>query len=120
MQALRLALALIRVPRLFLSLVLFPLLLSMVLVHAQLIITGLYLKSSKRDAATIIDRLKKNEEDNLIRRLLYSDGAPRKTLKVCRWIYKIFPDKGRVEVPLTLDCLPDRLDIALHVEEPQT
>ena len=51
LESLRIAIALIRVPRLFMTILFFPLLMGVVLAAGQLLMTGLYLKTLNRTAA---------------------------------------------------------------------
>lgn len=52
---------------------------------------------------------------NHVRWIVYGSAAPRPPLKVCRWSVV----DGR-EFPGDDGCHPDRLDVAIHVDEPAT
>ncbi len=113
-RALSLALSYIRIPRLFLSLFFFPLLLSIVLVSVQLYVTLLYISTTDRDAKTLSTRIETAKKNNPTKFLLFGSMEDLAPLKVCRWM-----KQDGQEVPPSPDCAPDRLDIALHVPNPQ-
>ena len=116
-KSLHLALSLIRIPHLALSLFVFPLVLSLVLVAGQLVVTGIFIKAAGRDADEVVVTSKRREENNLLRRLLYSDGRRRDPIQVCRWTTD--PTDGE-EPPPGDACQPDRLDVALRASDPAT
>jgi hypothetical protein len=95
------------------SLFLFPLLISLVLVFVQLVATGLLVKASSIETATSQLATKRQAELSVVRRILYGSSDLRPPLKVCRWI----EDSGR-EYPPESDCDPDRLDVAINVSDP--
>lgn len=117
MYAVRLAFALIRVPRLFASLFLLPILASLVLVYAQLVVTALGLKALGADSGSVKQYYQDRHDSDLGRRLLFGDKAPKGDLKVCRWEPR---QSGAPEAPPSTDCNPDRLDVALQVSDPAT
>lgn len=117
MDAIRLAFALIRIPRLFASLLLIPLLFGLALVTAQVVLTGMFLSASRSDPAQVERRIEQIEVKNFFRAVLYGDGAPLKNFTVCRWNSSGHSSEAP---PADPKCRPDRLDAALHVEDPQT
>lgn len=108
-----------KIPRLFATLFLLPLLLSLAVVYGQLLITGTIVRVSDQDAGEIEKRFKKRQEYSVIRQLLYGDANRRPELKVCRWSYRDL-GQGQAEYPPSPDCNPDRLDVALRVNDPAT
>ncbi len=117
-SAFRLAVALARIPKLFSSLFLIPLILSLVLVYFQLVVTGLFVRTFSQNHESVEDTLKIIKRENLGRRLLYGEMAELPPLRLCRW--KFAPDlQGHsVEMPPSDDCAPDKLDVALKVDDP--
>ncbi|MCB0354051.1 MAG: hypothetical protein KDD64_11015 [Bdellovibrionales bacterium] len=119
MKPFSLALSYLRIPKLFVNLFLFPLLLSLLVVFVQLVATGLFLKgqqtrSNYSEAESRIESLKMN---NLGRRILFGDQAPFASVAVCRW-KMIRGENGKaVEVPPSEECNPDRLDVAIRTSD---
>ena len=121
MQALRLVYALIRIPRLFASLLLVPLFFGLILVFGQIIVSGVFLSASRSDASFIKRRADSWQDDNIVRRILYGSGTPLKTFEVCRWQEHTRADGRVIESPPSGEaCRADRLDAALQVSDPQT
>jgi hypothetical protein len=112
--ALHLAWSLVRIRHLTLSLFIFPLIISVVLVLGQLMVTGMFLRSFGTGAADIESATK--TESNPVRLILYGSGDERPPLRVCRWV----PARGNSqgEIPPSEECRPDRLDVAVHVDDP--
>ncbi len=112
-KSLHLALSLIRIPHLAISLFLFPLLISLVLVFVQLVATGLLVKASSLEAATSQLATKRQADLSMVRRILYGSSDLRPALRVCRWV-----QEARDERPPDSECAPDRLDVAVNVSDP--
>ena len=111
LRSVRIAAALIRIPHFALSLFAVPLLLSLGIVVVQLLATSAAVQlmtSSHTPAATKVF----NKDTNPIRWMLYGSGELRGPLRVCRW--EVGP-KG-AERPPFKECAPDRLDVAVHVD----
>ncbi len=115
-KSLHLAWSLIRIPHLAISLFLFPLIMSLLLVFVQLVATGVLLKASSVESATTQLATKRREEFSAIRRVLFGSPDLRPALRVCRWMHA--PGDVENEHPPDADCAPDRLDVALHVPDP--
>jgi len=81
----RLALALLRIPRLFISLLLFPLILSLMLMTAQLIGTTIILSQITRTPEDMQTHVKTLQENSFLRKLVYGSGARLAAIEVCRW-----------------------------------
>lgn len=120
MQALRLVISLVRIPRLFAYLFLLPLLLSIGVVYVQLVFTKALISVEKNDGASLERRINDSEDTNLIRELLFGSASPLPPARVCRWIISKDSAGNQIEVPPSSVCTPDRLDIALQVEDPET
>lgn len=121
MNALRLAFNLLRIPRLFASLLLFPLILGLLLVYAQLVLTGVVLNAvERRNPAQMQSKLERRRVFHVGRFLLFGDGGERPAARVCRWVQMIDRDGVPFEAPPSEECAPDRLDVALRVREPAT
>ena len=119
MRSIRLAIALLKIPRLFGTLFLFPLLISIVVVAMQVVFTVLMVQSISNTADPVEERIERTKDMNFGRLLLYGHGEPLPTMRLCRWS-EIERDGRSVEVPPSRDCLPGRLDIAIHVDDPAT
>lgn len=117
MKALRVAWSLILIPRLFATFLLWPLLISLVVVYFQLLVTGVFSNALVSSSASVEQAIKTQQNNNLMRLILFGDGARRPPIKVCRW-HETALDGQTVEVPPSDECQPDRLDIALHVADP--
>jgi hypothetical protein len=114
-EAFRLAWSFVRIRHLALSLFLFPLVISVGLVLGQLVVTELLMQSFRLGQA---DGEARTSESNPVRLLLYGSGEERPPLTVCRWITA--PGSPTIEVPPGGGCRPDRLDVALLVDDPAT
>lgn len=120
MTGFRLAFALLRIPRLFISLLFFPLLLSIALMIAQLIGTRVMLNQVTRTPEEMKNQVKVFQQNSLLRKLIYGSGAPLEEIEVCRWERFLNEDGTSIDLPPErAECMPDRLDIALHVAEPR-
>lgn len=118
MTGLKLALGLLRIPRLFASLLLFPLIISCVLIVLQLFLTRLAVGWIVQDANQLTERVEKVRTENFTRQLIYGSGARLGDIKICRWI-KVTDDSGEVhEIPPFSECNPNLLDVAIHVKDP--
>ena len=116
MAIFRLTLALIRIPRLFVSLFLFPILLSIGVVYGQLLVTGLYLRLSTQGSSEIEQNIEFTQHNNPVRWMIYGSGEPRPQIKICRWVLD-----GQNEVPPSdPECAPQALDVAINVPNPAT
>lgn len=119
MTGFRLAFALLRIPRLFISLLFFPLLLSIVLMIAQLIGTRVMLNQVTRTPTEMKNQMEMFQQNSLLRKLIYGSGAPLQEIEVCRWERFLDEDGINIDLPPErAECMPDRLDIALHVANP--
>lgn len=112
-QILKIVYALLRIPQLFISLILFPLLLSLVLVGVQFVVSGIVVSSNTMDSSSFEEASTYWNEKSFVRLLIYGSYDPLPPLKICRWI----EIDGR-EIPPGEDCAPDRLDVAIRTESP--
>lgn len=118
LRSFRIALALLRIPHLALSLFVFPLIISLVLVIIQLLVTGAAVQLASSHTHTAAAMASSESTSHPVHWLLYGSGELRPPLKVCRWISK--DGDTNHEVPPNSSCSPDRLDVALHVQNPAT
>jgi hypothetical protein len=117
MKALRLAINLIRIPRLFLSLLFFPLIVGTVIVYLQLFVTSVVLQATHGTSNSAEGKFKELKEQNFGRIILYGTGAPLPEVTVCRW-RQVVVDSVNYDLPPSEDCQPDILDVALRVNDP--
>lgn len=118
MGSFKLALQFVRIPRLFFSLLFFPLLIGLGIVYVQALVTGIALKGFQRNSSTVEHFFREQQEFNIGRFILYGEGGLRPSIQVCRWIEQQGDTAARIEVPPTSECQPDRLDVALQVLDP--
>jgi len=114
-RAFHLAWSLIQIRHLAISLFLFPLLCSVLLVVGQLVVTTLFIRSVAPEAPTT---QAVQEDFNPVRLVLYGSGDRRPSLEVCRWVVS-HSDPNR-EFPPRAACAPDSLDVAVNVSNPET
>jgi hypothetical protein len=116
-RGLIIAWSLLRIRRLFLTLILFPLLLSLVIVAIQslassAIITALEKKEGNVDVVG-------ESPNSLLKSILFGSEAPPEAPLICRW-QGTTTVAGFEEYPPSSACSPDRLDAALIVSDPAT
>lgn len=120
-RALRLVWSLARIPHVALTLFVFPTLLSLALVFVQIVMTGVVMKSLSTDTKVITQSIRDGSarpELRILRNVLYGSPETRPALRVCFWI----PDSASAtgERPPSPECYPDRLDVAVNVDNPST
>ena len=113
LRTFRIAIALVQIPHLTLQLFLFPLIMSLALVFAQLLVTGMIVRVASVDSTRQLDTDESRSEHSMMRWVLYGSAARRPTILVCRW-----RQVTGGEVPPSKECSPDRLDVAIHVSDP--
>lgn len=114
-RTLHIALALLRIPHLALSLFAFPLVLSLIIVCVQILVTGAVVQMVSSSSTAIAATSSSQTNFHIARWLMYGSGAARPPLTICRWN----TDRG-VERPPNSECNPDRLDVAIHVPNPES
>ena len=119
LSAARLAFALTCIPRLFATLFLIPIILSLLLVYAQLIATGLVVRSLSQDQKSLESGAKQLRSQSMARQLVYGDSKELPPLRICRWIDVTAADGTVFEKPPVPECAPDKLDAALRVVDPE-
>ncbi|MBX7138269.1 MAG: hypothetical protein K1X83_09820 [Oligoflexia bacterium] len=118
MRALRLVIALCRVPRLFSSLLLFPLILGLVVMCAQLLVTSLILQAGRKSIGPVESTDPGREKlRSIVSNLIYGHETPQ-PLRICRWQTKVVDGQAIELPPDDPHCAPDRLDVALKVKHP--
>jgi hypothetical protein len=118
MNAFRLAFSLMMIPRLFASLLLFPLLISFCFVYFQLVMTGVAVRLINRDSKEVEQNLEHMQDQNILRTILYGSEGRLPSVRICRWVDEVQPDGTSEEVPPDELCEPDRLDLAIHTPAP--
>ena len=113
-RSFRIAAALLRIPHLALSLFAVPLILSLGIVVIQLLATGAAVQLMSTTGRAVMAA--KVSDTNPIRWMIYGSGDLRGPLTVCRWGV----NSQGVETPLVEGCAPDRLDVAIHVDNPES
>jgi hypothetical protein len=113
-RSFRIAAALLRIPHLALSLFAVPLILSLGIVVVQLLATGAAVQLMSTTGRAVMAA--KVSDTNPIRWMIYGSGDLRGPLTVCRWGV----NSQGVEAPLAEGCAPDRLDVAIHVDNPES
>jgi hypothetical protein len=122
MRAYRLAFSLIRVPRLFASLFLIPLIFGLLIVAAQLLVTAMFLKAAAQTTKAVEEHVETRKGvHGTARKLLFGTREMLPPAKICRW--KIITDKNGkplYEEAPSPDCAPKRLDVAVRTKNPET
>jgi hypothetical protein len=122
MQSLKVALAFIRVPRLFISLLLIPAFIGVILIAFQVLgtLVMIELAQKSKNAPSEENVSEKNKDPaSLVRILLYGSADPLPQILVCRWIIESQGERKR-EIPPSPDCNPARLDVAMRSDSPDT
>lgn len=115
-RSVHLAWSLMRIRHLTFSLFLFPLVCGVILVLAQLITTGLFVKSITPEVFDTA--VSESKDDNLVRFLLYGSGEKRPPMIVCRWVPH--PKDPSKEIPPHGGCRADSLDVGINVADPDS
>lgn len=112
MRPLLLALSLIQVPRLFVSLLLWPLLIGLLAFSAQIAFSASYVRMLNMDAEEVQKESDvANAQDEL--RFLLNQQPPAGEPRLCRWI-----EDGKLEKAPSPECRLERLDPVIVVNEP--
>jgi len=115
MNPLKLTFSLLRIPRLFFSLIFFPLILSLILVYVQLVVTTVAVNLLNQDAKKVEENFKTREENNFLRSIIFGSGKRRPDALICRWVETLDERGDTIEVPPNSQCSPSRLDVALQI-----
>lgn len=116
-SAWRLTFALIRIPRLFASLFLLPLIVSTILVQLQLVITALWLTANSSNPDKVTSNLQRMKDENVGRAILYGAGKKLPPIRICRWQPITLENGQPSETPPNDGCKPDLLDVAIRVND---
>ncbi|RMG39887.1 MAG: hypothetical protein D6719_12355 [Candidatus Dadabacteria bacterium] len=118
MRSLRLVFALLKIPRLFASLILLPLLLSLVILVIQVTVTQVFFVASElKDSEHIEDTYEQLQNRSFGKLILFGEEQLPEKIKVCRWVRDSRMLEG--EAP-PKGCAPDRLDVAIQTDFPET
>ena len=114
-----LALSLIRVPKLFITLLLWPLVIGVGLAATQVVFTASFVQLLDEDTTKFQERINRPDpEDAWLRSHIYGRTEPFPALKVCRW--KLEQSTGtQLEVPPEDGCAITPNEVAIHVEDPE-
>ena len=115
-KAFRLAIAFIRVPKLFASLLLWPLLIGLFLGLGQLVLSANYIMFIKSDGAALRSPALTSEgdEQQLLRKIIFGSKEKLPTIKICRWFLEDGIEKAPAECPL------EGSDVILQSSTPST
>ena len=114
-RSLKIVDALLRVPQLFIMLILFPLLLSLVLIFVQFAVSQMVATGSTFDQEAVEEATTYYNQKSIVRLLVYGSYDPLPPVKICRWTMT----EG-IESPPMAECAPDRLDIAIRAKNPKS
>lgn len=114
-RSFKIAYSLLVIPRLFAHLLLFPWILSVLLIIGQISVSIFAFQQFTRNSDDTKEIGQFLKDNNAIRQFLYHSGALLPEIKICRWI-----ERNNLEVPASRDCWPDPLDVSLHVSSPET
>lgn len=107
MNPLVLALSFIRVPRLFVYLILWPLVIGMFMIVVQLSLTAIFTKVSTESSTELAGEIEAEKEHDTVRYFLYGSHDPLPPPQVCYWENEI-ADKPNCRVePVDLTVLTD-------------
>ena len=109
MKAFRLAFALMRIPRLFLSLLMGPLFIGLIIVSLQVFMLSAYTRQVTRSSENFRSETRREASGSGIRYVLYGKIDALPPLKVCRWNSEDSPPPH---------CLVDDYDVMLRVDDP--
>ncbi len=109
-----------RIPHVTVSLFLVPTALSLVFVFVQLVVTGVVVRTAEVKPRAFGDRLKEQPRQDVrtLRGILYGSKEPRQKLIICRWHPD--PSSSTGESPPSPECSPDRLDVAIQSDAPES
>ncbi|MFN8390229.1 MAG: hypothetical protein U0136_08075 [Bdellovibrionota bacterium] len=116
MKSITLAFSLIRVPKLFVTLLFWPLLAGLGVAGVQIICTSAYIKLVDENVASFQKRVDAPDKAaDWVRMQIFGTLAPLEPIRLCRWT------GGPLnETPPDETCVPEPLDVAMHVDSPAT
>ena len=116
MKAFHLAFSLVRVPRLFVTLLLWPLCIGLLVAALQIGASSSYLYVLDETMEEYEKRVQEEYPDEqFVREFIFGRERPFDSLTVCRW-----RTEGAVEVAPNPECSLDSLDVTLIVDSPGT
>lgn len=117
MKPLLLAFSLIRVPRLFCTLLLWPLVIGVFVAITQVVFSSLFLHVMEESPDDYAARVEGTDVGvTWLQEELYQSDQPLGPPLICRWIVGSNGD----EYPPTRECAIDPLDVTVEVENPET
>ncbi len=113
MKAIRLALSFILVPRLFISLLLWPLVIGIFIALGQLVLSTKYIQLTQTSSKEYKEKVEEKGEEMALLNYLYNVKEPLPEIIVCRW-ENDFLDSH----PTNDNCIVENNDASLRVSEP--
>ena len=111
-----LAFCLLRIPRLFVSLFMWPIIIGLTLVAGQTLVSFSIIQYGNEDAESYRERREQAHDFAWLRGLVYGSEGPVPSLIICRWI-----DEGLgSNLPPSPGCAIEESDVALRVGNPAT
>jgi hypothetical protein len=117
-QSLAIAFSLIKIKRLFCSLILIPLALSLVVVAIQVVTSTLIIQVTNKTSGKVDTSVE--EGVSFLRSIATGSDKPLPEALICRWRMETDDLRQSVEVPPNAQCEPDRLDAAIKVSNPDS
>ena len=115
MKSFRLAISFIRVPKLFVTLLFWPLVAGLAVAATQIVATAGYVRLVDEDVQAFQKRVEAPDQTiDWIRNFLFGTTKPLSSLRLCRWENGV----GGIEVPPSEECTPKRLDVAVRTGDP--
>lgn len=110
------AFSLLRIRRLFFSLILLPLAMSFFVVVIQVFASSTVVQLAEKAEAKRGGT--SDEAMNFLRSVTLGQPQPLGEPRICRWVESKEPDGSTIELPPNSECSPDRLDAAVRVSDP--
>ena len=115
MHSLRLVFSLIRVPRLFATLFLFPIFVSLFVVYIQLIFSGAVITTTTPTTKEINSAIEGKRENNELRRYLLGIDDKLTDIKVCHW--DLEDTETGLPKPFEDGCIIERFDVTIQTND---
>jgi hypothetical protein len=93
---------------------------SLLLVYGQLVATAVLVKAIGIDGDSMATHYENRRQSDLGRQFLLGDSRTLEAPRICRWKTTATSSGATREAPPSPLCNPDRLDVALHVANPDS
>ena len=119
-ETLRLSIILMRIPRLFGTLFLFPLIISLVFVVLQTLATAALIKAVHTDGSPTQRVEAQKQQGNFVREILLGQKGTLDPIETCRWVFSHNSEGGLMEIPPPSkpNCKIEKFDVVLRTEHP--